>query len=104
MCGFPHHTLPQQVNKLLEAGHKVVIYDQIEESPSDTYSFPRLSLRPAGFASRGDGNAMALPLGNKVGQAPHKIGKKVIHRAITHILTPGMVYDCETLQDKAPTI
>ena len=30
MCGFPHHILTQQVNKLLGAGHKVVIYDQVE--------------------------------------------------------------------------
>ena len=103
MCGFPHHTLPQQVNKLLEAGHKVVIYDQIEESPSDTYSFPETQPAPAGFASRGDGNGKGngFTFGQQGRQAPHKIGKKVIHRAITHILTPGMVYDCETLQDKS---
>ncbi len=58
MCGFPHHAVAGPINKLLAAGLKVAICDQIED--------------PA-FA------------------------KGLVKRAITRILTPGMVYDSETL-------
>lgn len=63
MCGFPHHSVAGPINKLLAAGHKVAICDQIED--------------PA-------------------------LAKGIVKRAITRILTPGMVYDSETLdQTKA---
>lgn len=63
MCGFPHHSVAGPINKLLAAGHKVAICDQIED--------------PA-------------------------LAKGIVKRGITRILTPGMVYDCETLdQTKA---
>lgn len=63
MCGFPHHALAGPVNKLLAAGLKVAICDQVED--------------PA-------------------------LAKGIVRRAITRILTPGMVYDSETLdQTKA---
>lgn len=58
MCGFPHHAVAGPINKLLAAGLKVAICDQIEDP------------------------AMA---------------KGIVKRAITRILTPGMVYDSETL-------
>ena len=100
MCGFPHHILSQQVNRLLKAGHKVVIYDQVEGGPANTTSgnnpyqnLPQNQelpvLNPFGF-------------GKEEGGKTYKKSKKVIHRAITHILTPGMVYDFDTLQDKSP--
>lgn len=63
MCGFPHHSVSTPINKLLAAGYKVAICDQVED--------------PA-------------------------IAKGIVKRAITRILTPGMVYDSETLdQTKA---
>lgn len=63
MCGFPHHAVAGPINKLLAAGHKVAICDQVED--------------PA-------------------------LAKGIVKRAITRILTPGMVYDSETLdQTKA---
>lgn len=58
MCGFPHHSVAGPINKLLAAGHKVAICDQVED-PSTA--------------------------------------KGIVKRAITRILTPGMVYDSETL-------
>jgi len=63
MCGFPYHAVAGPINKLLAAGHKVAICDQVED--------------PA-------------------------LAKGIVKRAITRILTPGMVYDSETLdQTKA---
>jgi DNA mismatch repair protein MutS len=63
MCGFPHHAVAGPINKLLSAGLKVAICDQVED--------------PA-------------------------LAKGLVKRAITRILTPGMVYDSETLdQTKA---
>lgn len=58
MCGFPHHSVAGPINKLLAAGLKVAICDQIED--------------PA-------------------------LAKGLVKRAITRILTPGMVFDSETL-------
>ena len=63
MCGFPHHAVAGPINKLLAAGLKVALCDQIED--------------PA-------------------------LAKGLVKRAVTRILTPGMVYDSETLdQTKA---
>lgn len=31
MCGFPHHAVASPINKLLAAGHKVAICDQVED-------------------------------------------------------------------------
>lgn len=58
MCGFPHHSVAGPINKLLAAGLKVAVCDQIED-PS--------------------------------------LAKGIVKRAITRILTPGMVYDSATL-------
>ncbi|MBC7742131.1 MAG: DNA mismatch repair protein MutS [Bdellovibrionaceae bacterium] len=63
MCGFPHHAVAGPINKLLAAGLKVALCDQIED--------------PA-------------------------LAKGLVKRAVTRILTPGMVYDSATLdQTKA---
>ena len=58
MCGFPHHAVAGPINKLLAAGYKVAICDQIED-PSTA--------------------------------------KGIVKRAVTRVLTPGMIYDHETL-------
>jgi len=58
MCGVPHHSIAGPIAKLLAAGHKVAICDQIED--------------PA-------------------------LAKGLVKRAVTRILTPGMVYDPDTL-------
>ncbi|MGE3680781.1 MAG: DNA mismatch repair protein MutS [Bdellovibrionales bacterium] len=60
MCGVPHHSIAAPIAKLLQAGHKVAICDQIED--------------PA--------------------QA-----KGIVKRAVTRVLTPGMVYDPDTLDE-----
>ena len=59
MCGVPHHSIGGQINKLLGAGLKVAICDQIEDP---------------------------------------KLAKGLVKRAVTRILTPGMVYDSDTLE------
>src|SRR4051812_420648 len=63
MCGVPHHAIAGPINKLLGAGYKVAICDQIEDP---------------------------------------KFAKGIVKRAVTRILSPGVVYDPETL-DAAQT-
>lgn len=60
MCGVPHHSIAGPIAKLLQAGHKVAICDQIED--------------PA-------------------------LAKGLVKRAVTRVLTPGMVYDPDTLDE-----
>ncbi len=59
MCGMPHHSVAGPINKLLKAGLRVAICDQIEDP---------------------------------------KTAKGIVKRAVTRILTPGMVYDPDTLE------
>lgn len=63
MCGVPHFSIGAQINKLLAAGLKVAICDQIEDP---------------------------------------KFAKGIVKRAVTRVLTPGMVYDAETLEASKP--
>ena len=58
MCGVPYHSIAGQIAKLLCAGHKVAMCDQMED--------------PA-------------------------LAKGLVKRAVTRVLTPGMVYDPDTL-------
>lgn len=58
MCGMPHHSAANYINKLLSQNFKVAICDQLEE---------------------------ATP------------GKGIVKRGVTRILSPGMVYDPDTL-------
>ncbi len=63
MCGVPHHAIAGPINKLLAAGLKIAICDQIEDP---------------------------------------KFAKGLVKRAVTRVLTPGMVFDADTLdQTKA---
>lgn len=61
MCGVPHHSIAGPIGKLLKAGHKVAICDQIEDP---------------------------------------KMAKGLVKRAVTRVLTPGMVYDPDTLDQQ----
>src|SRR5258708_34493993 len=63
MCGVPFHSVGPQINKLLKAGFKVAICDQLEEASQ---------------------------------------AKGLVRRGITRILSPGLVFDPETL-DEAST-
>ena len=63
MCGVPHHSVAPCINKLLKAGFKVAICDQIEDP---------------------------------------KFAKGLVKRAVTRILSPGMVYDPDTLDTLKP--
>lgn len=58
MCGVPHHSAPAIINKLLAAGFKVAICDQLEDP---------------------------------------KFAKGLVKRGVTRVLSPGMVFDPETL-------
>ena len=58
MCGVPHHSIAGPIGKLLAAGFKVAICDQVE---------------------------------------PVSQAKGLVRREVTRILTPGMVYDPESL-------
>ena len=60
MCGVPHHSIAGPIGKLLGAGFKVAICDQIE---------------------------------------PASQTKSLVKRAVVRVLTPGMVYDPETLDE-----
>ncbi len=60
MCGMPHHSIASALSKLLNAGHKVALCDQVEDP---------------------------------------KLAKGLVKRAVTRILSPGMVYDPETLDE-----
>lgn len=60
MCGVPHHSIGPQINKLLKAGLKVAICDQLEEA---------------------------------------SLAKGLVKRGITRILSPGLVFDPETLDE-----
>ncbi len=61
MCGFPHHSMAGPIQKLLSAGHRVSICDQIE-SPAEA--------------------------------------KGLVKRDITRRLSPGMVFDPDSLDQK----
>lgn len=63
MCGVPHHSIGEKINRLLSHGLKVAICDQIEDP---------------------------------------KQAKGLVKRAVTRILSPGMVYDPETLSLDKP--
>lgn len=58
MCGVPHHSIANSINKLLGLGFKVAICDQIEDP---------------------------------------KLAKGLVKRAVTRILSPGVVFDPETI-------
>lgn len=58
MCGVPHHSVSGSINKLLLAGFKVAICDQLEDP---------------------------------------KNAKGIVKRGVTRTLSPGMVFDSETL-------
>ncbi len=58
MCGVPHHSVAGPIGKLLSAGFKVAVCDQVE--PADQ-------------------------------------AKGLVKREVTRVLTPGMVYDPESL-------
>ena len=58
MCGVPHHSIANVINKLLQNGFKIAICDQIEDP---------------------------------------KLAKGLVKRAVTRILSPGVVYDPDTL-------
>jgi len=62
MCGVPHHSIAGPINKLLRAGLKVAICDQVED--------------PA--------------------QA-----KGIVKRAVTRVVTPGVIYDPDELEATA---
>ncbi len=63
MCGVPHHSIANSINKLLSNGFKVAICDQIEDP---------------------------------------KFAKGLVKRAVTRILSPGVVYDPDTLDGFKP--
>jgi DNA mismatch repair protein MutS len=60
MCGVPHHSIAGPIAKLLQAGHKVAMCDQLEDPET---------------------------------------AKGIVKRGVTRILSPGMVYDPETLNE-----
>lgn len=63
MCGVPHHSVAGPINKLLAAGFKVAICDQLEDP---------------------------------------KLAKGIVKRGVTRVLTPGMIYDSDTLDGTKP--
>ncbi len=60
MCGVPHHSIGPQINKLLKAGLKVAICDQLEDAA---------------------------------------LAKGLVKRGVTRILSPGLVFDPDTLDE-----
>ncbi len=60
MCGVPHHSISGPIGKLLAAGLKVAICDQLEDPET---------------------------------------AKGIVKRGVTRVLSPGMVYDPQTLEE-----
>jgi len=60
MCGMPHHSIAGPISKLVAAGLKIAICDQLEDPET---------------------------------------AKGIVKRGVTRVLSPGLVYDPETLQD-----
>ncbi len=60
MCGVPHHSISGPIGKLLAAGLKVAICDQLEDPET---------------------------------------AKGIVRRGVTRVLSPGMVYDPQTLEE-----
>jgi DNA mismatch repair ATPase MutS len=68
MCGVPHHAVERYIAKLLEAGYKVAICEQLEEpSPKKTLGPPRCHPRPDAWHPRG-----RLLLGRQTLQLPRR--------------------------------
>ncbi len=65
MCGVPHHSIGPQINKLLKAGLKVAICDQLEDAA---------------------------------------LAKGLVKRGVTRILSPGLVFDPDTLDESTPNL
>src|SRR5262245_5892119 len=59
MCGVPHHAARFYIGKLIEAGRKVAVCDQVEDA---------------------------------------RLAKKIVRRAVTQVVTPGVVLEEEQLQ------
>jgi DNA mismatch repair protein MutS len=74
MCGVPHHAWQVYVGKLLRAGHKVVICDQMEGHPRD--------------------HGAGTPVG--------KTYKGIVKRDVTRVLTPGTVVEDAYLDPARP--
>ena len=63
LCGVPHHALNTYLAKLIRAGQRVAVCDQLEDP---------------------------------------KQAKGVVKRGVTRLVSPGLVLDAETLDDKKP--
>jgi DNA mismatch repair protein MutS len=63
LCGFPHHAMNTYLSKLVKAGRRVAICDQLEDP---------------------------------------KLAKGIVKRGVTRLVSPGLVLDPETLDDKKP--
>lgn len=60
MCGIPHHSVAGPISRLLQAGYKVAICDQLEDPET---------------------------------------AKGIVKRGVTRVMSPGMVYDPQTLNE-----
>ncbi|HUB09777.1 MAG TPA: hypothetical protein VMB50_22435, partial [Myxococcales bacterium] len=80
MCGVPHHAARAYIARLVSAGHKVAVCDQVPEG-----------------AGSGGNPAEAGARSNRAGGG----GAKLFRREITRIVTPGMVLDDELLDPRA---
>ena len=63
LCGVPHHALNAYLSKLIRAGERVAICDQLEDP---------------------------------------KKAKGIVKRGVTRLVSPGLVLEAETLDDKTP--
>ncbi len=76
MCGVPYHAAKGYIARLVAAGKRVAICDQVDEPVSESGS-----------------NAGGKP-GNNAGGKP---GNKMMRRELSRIVTPGMAVDDELL-------
>jgi DNA mismatch repair protein MutS len=79
MAGFPHHALEANAHMLVQAGHSVVVCDQVE----------------AGSA------ASALsPLPSQAGASPSQAQGALLRREVVRVLTPGTLTEDELLDPR----
>jgi DNA mismatch repair protein MutS len=81
MCGVPAHSIDPYIAKLLRAGQRVAIADQMEDHPSD-------ALMEDGLAS------------TKTGSRGPTGGKGIVRREVVRVITPGTLQEDALLSAK----
>ena len=80
LCGFPYHAASTYLAKLIKAGHRVAICEQIEDQ----------AMARDGQVSHAPGMDKERPL-----------AKGIVKREVIRVVSPGVVTDAQLLDDKS---